>query len=174
MSRTIESLITALKAAAQEEIMFRESSDTSDQWQDEATPENVLRLVEALSAKQAEPDFYVLRLKNDDEYGPAELLIYETSLNASKAKADFGGEIILGYTTPPANSPVVPEGWIKCIDYKPERDTDVQVYCSDTNEQLVAFHLGNGEFQYAQHEDTSITCRPSHWMPLPAAPEKPL
>ncbi|ENO8558615.1 DUF551 domain-containing protein, partial [Yersinia enterocolitica] len=23
-----------------------------------------------------------------------------------------------------------------------------------------------------QHEDTSIACRPSHWMPLPAAPEK--
>ncbi|WP_175537882.1 hypothetical protein [Yersinia ruckeri] len=45
MSRTIEALITALKAAAQEEIMFRESSDTSDQWQDEATPENVLLLI---------------------------------------------------------------------------------------------------------------------------------
>lgn len=45
MSRTIESLITDLKAAAQEEIMFRESSDTSDQWQDEATPENVLLLI---------------------------------------------------------------------------------------------------------------------------------
>ncbi|HHH1886653.1 TPA: DUF551 domain-containing protein [Yersinia enterocolitica] len=55
MSRKIESLITALKAAAQEEIMLRESGDTSDRWQDDATPENVLRLVEALSAKQAEP-----------------------------------------------------------------------------------------------------------------------
>ncbi|WP_186372008.1 hypothetical protein [Yersinia alsatica] len=48
MSRTIESLITALKAAAQEEIMFRESGDTSDQWQDEATPENVLLLIAEL------------------------------------------------------------------------------------------------------------------------------
>ncbi|MGH1475250.1 DUF551 domain-containing protein [Yersinia proxima] len=75
-------------------------------------------------------------------------------------------------TTPQLNSPEIPEGWIKCSDHKPERGTDVQVYCSDTREQFVAFHLGNGEFQYAHHEDTSITCRPSHWMPLSAAPEK--
>ena len=73
------------------------------------------------------------------------------------------------YTTPQLNSP---QGWIKCSDRRPERGTDVQVYCSDTREQFVAFHIGNGEFQYAQHEDTSIACRPSHWMPLPAAPEK--
>ncbi|CNF26971.1 Uncharacterised protein [Yersinia rohdei] len=45
MSRTIEQLITDLKAAAHEEIMFRESSDTSDRWQDDATPENVLLLI---------------------------------------------------------------------------------------------------------------------------------
>ncbi|HDL7890473.1 TPA: DUF551 domain-containing protein [Yersinia enterocolitica] len=66
----------------------------------------------------------------------------------------------------------IPQGWIKCSDHRPERGTDVQVYCSDTREQFVAFHIGNGAFQYAQHEDTSIACRPSHWMPLPAAPEK--
>ncbi|CNH96363.1 DUF551 domain-containing protein [Yersinia intermedia] len=67
---------------------------------------------------------------------------------------------------------IIPQGWIKCSDHRPARGTDVQVYCSDTREQFVAFHIGNGEFQYAQHEDTSIACRPSHWMPLPAAPEK--
>ncbi len=165
MSRTIESLITALKAAAQEEIMFRESSDTSDQWQDEATPENVLRLVEALSAKQAEPVSLKSAIERFEEYN--------IGFPVTKFKADFVISWCLVNLIQPPSSPVVPEGWIKCIDYKPERETDVQVYCSDTNEQLVAFHLGNGEFQYAQHEDTSITCRPSHWMPLPAAPEKP-
>ncbi|HDM8336476.1 TPA: DUF551 domain-containing protein [Yersinia enterocolitica] len=66
----------------------------------------------------------------------------------------------------------IPQGWINCSDHRPERGTDVQVYCSDTREQFVAFHIGNGEFQYAQHEDTSIACRPSHWMPLPDSPEK--
>lgn len=45
MSRSIETLITNLKAVAHEEIMFREASDTSDKWQDEATPENVLLLI---------------------------------------------------------------------------------------------------------------------------------
>ncbi|CNI75720.1 Protein of uncharacterised function (DUF551) [Yersinia massiliensis] len=74
---------------------------------------------------------------------------------------------------PQLNSPEIPDGWVKCSDHRPERGTDVQVYCSDTREQFVAFHIGNGEFQYAQHEDTSVACRPSHWMPLPAAPEKP-
>lgn len=76
------------------------------------------------------------------------------------------------YTTPQLNSQVPLGSWINCSERRPERGTDVQVYCSDTREQFVAFHIGNGEFQYAQHEDTSIACRPSHWMPLLAAPEK--
>ncbi|CFR14819.1 hypothetical protein [Yersinia frederiksenii] len=48
MSKSIETLITNLKAAAHEEIMFREASDTSDKWQDEVTPENVLLLIAEL------------------------------------------------------------------------------------------------------------------------------
>lgn len=39
-------LIRQLKSAAQEEIMCREVSDTSDAWQDLASPENILALVE--------------------------------------------------------------------------------------------------------------------------------
>lgn len=35
----------ALKQAAQEEIMCRESGDTSDAWQDEASPEFILELL---------------------------------------------------------------------------------------------------------------------------------
>ncbi|AIN16591.1 hypothetical protein ACIOG3_03895 [Yersinia rochesterensis] len=45
MSKSIEALIFALKEAAHEEIMLRESGDTSDNWQDEASPENVLLLI---------------------------------------------------------------------------------------------------------------------------------
>ncbi|MGH1475249.1 hypothetical protein [Yersinia proxima] len=40
--------ISDLKAAAHEEIMLRESGDTSDKWQDDATPENVLLLIAEL------------------------------------------------------------------------------------------------------------------------------
>lgn len=40
----------ALREAAQEEIMLRSVSDTSDAWQDEASPEAVLELLDELDA----------------------------------------------------------------------------------------------------------------------------
>lgn len=40
----------ALREAAQEEIMLRSVSDTSDAWQDEASPEAVLALLDELEA----------------------------------------------------------------------------------------------------------------------------
>ncbi|HEE9839577.1 TPA: hypothetical protein R8G23_004530 [Citrobacter freundii] len=42
----------ALREAAQEEIMLRSVSDTSDAWQDEASPEAVLALLDELEAEQ--------------------------------------------------------------------------------------------------------------------------
>ncbi|MBW5826559.1 hypothetical protein H0I68_16070 [Yersinia kristensenii] len=69
MSKSIEALITALKAAAQEEIMLRESGDTSDKWQDEATPENVLLLIATLEMYGVlieQYDAEVVRLNNDN------------------------------------------------------------------------------------------------------------
>jgi len=39
-------LVQKLKSAAQEEIMCREASDASDAWQDLASPENILALIE--------------------------------------------------------------------------------------------------------------------------------
>ncbi|WP_318370466.1 hypothetical protein [Enterobacter sp.] len=48
----INELIARMKAAAQDEIMCREACDTSDLWQDEASPENVLALLEALEAAE--------------------------------------------------------------------------------------------------------------------------
>ena len=41
----------ALREAAQEEIMLRSVSDTSDAWQDEASPEAVLAPLDELEAK---------------------------------------------------------------------------------------------------------------------------
>ena len=43
----------ALREAAQEEIMLRSVSDTSDAWQDEASPETVLALLDELEAADA-------------------------------------------------------------------------------------------------------------------------
>ncbi|HHG9064378.1 ead/Ea22-like family protein [Citrobacter freundii] len=42
----------ALREAAQEEIMLRSASDTSDAWQDEASPEAVLALLDELEAAE--------------------------------------------------------------------------------------------------------------------------
>ncbi|EEI6242867.1 hypothetical protein KZ124_004033 [Salmonella enterica] len=50
----IKELARTLRQAAEEELMCREASDTSDLWQDEASPENVLALVEALEILQQE------------------------------------------------------------------------------------------------------------------------
>lgn len=41
-----------LREAAQEEIMLRSVSDTSDAWQDEASPEAVLALLDELEAAE--------------------------------------------------------------------------------------------------------------------------
>lgn len=43
----------ALREAVQEEIMLRYVSDTSDSWQDEASPEAVLALLDELEAKDS-------------------------------------------------------------------------------------------------------------------------
>lgn len=44
----ITALAKTLRLAAESEIAHRAESDTSDLWQDEASPENILALVEAL------------------------------------------------------------------------------------------------------------------------------
>ena len=48
----ITALAKTLRLAAESEIAHRAESDTSDLWQDEASPENILALVEALEKAQ--------------------------------------------------------------------------------------------------------------------------
>ncbi|MGV3805275.1 DUF551 domain-containing protein [Citrobacter freundii] len=56
----------------------------------------------------------------------------------------------------------------------PERDVDVQVYCADKKEQMVAYMERNeadGWFRFASLPNGGgVYCKPTHWMPLPAAP----
>nr|WP_180562457.1 DUF551 domain-containing protein [Escherichia coli] len=69
------------------------------------------------------------------------------------------------------NSPVTPDGWISCSERMPNEE-DVLVYCSDTKEQMVGFHKGKGLFQFFYMNGVEGVCEPSHWMPLPAAPQQ--
>lgn len=67
-------------------------------------------------------------------------------------------------------------GWIKCSERMPEAEVDVQVYCSDKKEQMVGYLERNeseGCFRFATwRSGDGIYCQPTHWMPLPAAPEQ--
>ena len=54
----------ALREAAQEEIMLRSVSDTSDAWQDEASPEAVLALLDELEAAERQSGY--LREQRDE------------------------------------------------------------------------------------------------------------
>lgn len=54
--------------------------------------------------------------------------------------------------SPSGNSPVIPDGWVACSERMPEREIDVQVYCSDKKEQMVGYMERNerdGYFRFA-------------------------
>ncbi|EHG9340702.1 DUF551 domain-containing protein [Salmonella enterica] len=74
------------------------------------------------------------------------------------------------------NSPESPDGWVPVSDRMPERDVDVQVYCADKKEQMVAYMERNeaeGWFRFASLPNGGgVYCNPTHWMPLPAAPQQ--
>ncbi|WP_410316241.1 DUF551 domain-containing protein [Klebsiella pneumoniae] len=57
----------------------------------------------------------------------------------------------------------------------PDREVDVQVYCPDKKEQMVAYFERNeqeGYFRFATwRTGDGIYCQPTHWMPLPAGPQ---
>lgn len=69
------------------------------------------------------------------------------------------------------NVKAVDSEWISVNDRLPDDKKDYQVYCDDTKEQMVGFHIGDGLFQYAiTGYSGPVVCRPAHWMPLPEPP----
>ncbi|MGM7731944.1 DUF551 domain-containing protein [Yersinia enterocolitica] len=74
------------------------------------------------------------------------------------------------YDTPQLNSQVPLGSWIKCSDQMPEDDT----LCLGVDECGVIWtmHFDDGEFRADTGDVDDLEI--SHWMPLPAAPEKPL
>ncbi|ECC7507222.1 ead/Ea22-like family protein [Salmonella enterica] len=59
----------ALREAAQEEIMLRSVSDTSDAWQDESSPEAVLALLDELEAKDKRIEEEICRANREHHRG---------------------------------------------------------------------------------------------------------
>ena len=77
----------------------------------------------------------------------------------------------------PGSEPAtVPGKWIPVSERMPDREVDVQVYCPDKKEQMVAYLERNeleGYFRFATwRTGDGIYCQPTHWMQLPAAPQE--
>ncbi|HDL6945001.1 TPA: DUF551 domain-containing protein [Yersinia enterocolitica] len=178
MSKSIEALITDLKAAAHEEIMFRESGDTSDKWQDDATPENVLLLIaeiERLNSPEIPDGWKLVPIEPTQNMVDAHISGMQLA-GFSRAYRDM-----LAAAPEPQNQQQnipenIPQGWIKCSDQMPENSTDVTLshpeigvfngYCwrGLIKDKEPVFFSNSGE-----HDDgpkQGVT----HWMPLPTAP----
>ncbi|HGU5404026.1 TPA: DUF551 domain-containing protein [Klebsiella pneumoniae] len=95
--------------------------------------------------------------------------------NHCRAAMLHAGTLTNEGTIQAVNSPVIP-GWIPVSERMPEREVDVQVYCPDKKEQMVAYLERNeleGYFRFATwRTGEGIYCQPTHWMPLPAGPKE--
>lgn len=71
------------------------------------------------------------------------------------------------------NSPVIPDGWVACVERMPSAGEQVLAYRPDapeSNDPLIkmATYVGGS----AHGHGFDCYCKPTHWMPLPAAPQQ--
>ena len=71
------------------------------------------------------------------------------------------------------NYPVTPDGWISCSEQMPSAGEQVLAYRPDapeSNDPLIkmATYVGGS----AHGHGFDCYCKPTHWMPLPAAPQQ--
>ncbi|EHN8911120.1 DUF551 domain-containing protein [Enterobacter hormaechei] len=75
--------------------------------------------------------------------------------------------------SPSGNSPVIPDGWVACVERMPSAGEQVLAYRPDapeSNDPLIkmATYVGGS----AHGHGFDCYCKPTHWMPLPAAPQQ--
>ncbi|HDT2082741.1 TPA: DUF551 domain-containing protein [Enterobacter roggenkampii] len=71
------------------------------------------------------------------------------------------------------NSPVIPDGWVACSERMPEEGNKVIVFrprASESNDPPVKTATYKGGREYYHGFD--CYCEPTHWMPMPAAPQQ--
>lgn len=126
----------------------------------------------ALAAKQAKPFCYVstecIKQKVDVGVGVGG---GTWAMSQKPYNGGRGFDLVNPLYTTPQPAHTEQDGWIKCSERMPDSKNDVQLFCSDTREQFVGFHRGNGMFQFFNMNDVIGECEPTHWMPLPAGPK---
>lgn len=71
------------------------------------------------------------------------------------------------------NSPVIPDGWVACSKRMPDEGSKVIVFrprAEESNDPPVKTATYKGGREYYHGFD--CYCEPTHWMPLPAAPQQ--
>lgn len=71
------------------------------------------------------------------------------------------------------NSPVIPDGWVACSERMPSAGEQVLAYRPDapeSNDPLIKMATYVGWSAHGHGFD--CYCKPTHWMPLPAAPQQ--
>ncbi|HEI8668426.1 TPA: DUF551 domain-containing protein [Serratia marcescens] len=94
---------------------------------------------------------------------------YANGWNACRA-AMLAQPVSSGYKL---NSPEIPDGWIACSEQMPELDKRVLLYFDSYDGHIEDGCIGDdgdGPYHYFFDGD-SLQQEPTHWMPLPAAPE---
>ncbi|HCQ9067237.1 TPA: DUF551 domain-containing protein [Klebsiella pneumoniae] len=101
---------------------------------------------------------------------------HRNSCTGSNEPGQEGSAYPAAPQSPGSEPATVPGKWIPVSERMPEREVDVQVYCPDKKEQMVAYLERNeqeGYFRFATwRTGDGIYCQPTHWMPLPAAPQE--
>ncbi|WVO40429.1 DUF551 domain-containing protein [Klebsiella pneumoniae] len=149
------------------EYILKLGEELEDLRAEQAEMQSVLVVPDEL--KEAAADFLTVL----DEY-PEQLV--PINRDSAVVRALRAAMLAAAPQSPGSEPATVPGKWIPVSERMPEREVDVQVYCPDKKEQMVAYLESNeleGYFRFATwRTGDGIYCQPTHWMPLPAAPQE--